>query len=330
MSDLLTDHEHYSFDVGENEDGQRLDKFLSVKCDGVSRSRLKELVLKGNVHIDETESTTPSLKIKAGQIIEVTVPPAEEYKVEAENIPLDIIYEDDDLLVINKSPDMVVHPAAGNWSGTLVNALMHHCGDSLSGINGVMRPGIVHRLDKETSGLMIVAKNDHAHRHLSEQLADRSLSRTYIALLVGHIQPLMGTIDMPMGRHPKDRLRIAIRQEGGKEAVTHYKLIEYFGEALSLVECHLETGRTHQIRVHMQAMKTPLVGDPLYGEQPTKTRSLLKKETYDNDTIEKIVTFPRQALHAKELSFIHPRTEEVVNLSSELAPDLQEIINLLK
>ena len=330
MPENKTDHEDYSFIVEETENGLRLDKFLSIKCDDVSRARLKDLVLKGQVNIDDVAMTTPSFKIKPGQTIEVSVPPAEEYEVEAENIPLDIVYEDDDLLVINKSANMVVHPAAGNWGGTLVNALMHHCGDSLSGINGVMRPGIVHRLDKETSGLMIVAKNDHAHQHLSAQLADRSLSRKYTALLVGHIQPLMGKIDMPMARHPKDRLRIAIRQEGGKNAVTHYKLIEYFGDALSLVECRLETGRTHQIRVHMQAMRTPLVGDPLYGEQPTKTRSLLKKEKYDAALIEKIVNFPRQALHARELSFIHPRTEEVISLESDLASDMDDLIKCLK
>ncbi len=326
----MTEEQTFSFDVEDHESGQRLDKFLSMRCVEVSRSRLKNLVLEGQVTIDDADAITPSVKIKNGQTIEVIIPPAEEYKLEAQNIPLDVIYEDEDLLVINKSAKMVVHPAAGNWDGTLVHALLYHCGDTLSGINGVMRPGIVHRLDKETSGLMMVAKNDHAHKHLSAQLADRSLSRKYTALLSGHIQPLMGKIDLPMGRHPRDRIRIAIRQEGGKNAVTHYKLIKYFGEALSLVECKLETGRTHQIRVHMQAMNTPLIGDPLYGEQPTKTRSLMKKDKYDPDLIEQVINFPRQALHAHEISFVHPRTEKIVKLVSELPDDMMEIINLLK
>ncbi len=320
----------YSFEVAEEYAGVRLDKFLTIKCIDVSRGRLKTLVQEEQVLVDDEVISTPSFRVKTGQTIEVTVPPAEVYEIIAEDIPLDIVYEDEDLLVINKSPEMVVHPAAGNWDGTLVHALLHHCRDSLSGINGVMRPGIVHRLDKQTSGLIIVAKNDHAHNHLSAQLADRSLSRTYLALVVGQLQPLIGKVEYALGRNPKDRIRIAVRTVGGKYALTHYKVLEYFGEALSLVECKLETGRTHQIRVHMQAVGHPLVGDPLYGEQPTRTRSLLKKSNYEDDTIEKIMTFPRQTLHAKEISFIHPRTEEEMSFSAPLADDMQEIIEMLK
>ena len=320
----------YSFEVSEEESGQRLDKFLAQQCADVSRSRIKDLILKEQVSIDDETAKNASVKIKAAQVIEVDIPPAEEYKLVPEDIPLDVIYEDDDLLVVNKASDMVVHPAAGNWNGTLVHALLHHCGDSLSGINGVMRPGIVHRLDKETSGLMMVAKNDHAHAHLSAQLADRSLSRKYQALVCGHLQPLIGKIDLSLGRNPRDRIRVAVRAEGGKSAVTHYKVQEYFNQALSLVECQLETGRTHQIRVHMQALHHPLVGDPLYGEQPTRIRSLLNKAGYESDVGEKIISFPRQALHAKEISFIHPGTSEEMTFTSDLPDDLRNLINLLK
>ncbi|MCB9963968.1 MAG: RluA family pseudouridine synthase [Rhodospirillales bacterium] len=309
---------------------ERLDKFLSHHCPHLSRSRLKSLILQGQVMVDQEVVTNPALKLKEEQVIELEVPPAEEYLVTPENIPLDVLYEDEDLLVINKSADMVVHPAAGNWSGTLVHALLYHCGDSLSGIGGVLRPGIVHRLDKGTSGVMIAAKNDYAHAHLSAQLADRSLSRTYQALVIGRPHPRIGTIDAALGRHPRDRQKIVVRQQGGKEARTHYKILETFGEALSLMECKLETGRTHQIRVHMESIKHPLIGDPLYGEQPTKTRSLLKKDLFSAEVQEACLSFPRQALHAHEIRFLHPRTEDEMSLSAPLPEDLQKLINLLK
>ncbi len=317
-------------EVTEAYAGQRLDKALSEMCPDISRSRLKALIVQGQVRLDQTIIENPSLKVKLGQVIALLVPDAEEYEVCPEDIPINIVYEDEDLLVINKSADMVVHPGAGNWTGTLVHALLHHCGDSLSGIGGVTRPGIVHRLDKETSGLMLVAKNDLAHRHLSEQLADRSLSRTYVALVAGKVQPALGTIDLPIGRHPRERIKMAVRQQGGKEAITNYKVLEHFGEALSLVECKLETGRTHQIRVHMDAIKHPLVGDPLYGEQPTRLRALMKKAGYEKEVYEPCISFPRQALHAAEIAFIHPRTEDRMEFKAYLPNDLQDIINSLK
>lgn len=327
---MESDNNSEEIEITEYHAGQRLDKVLADSFGDISRSRLKALIQQGQVKLDQVVVETPSLKVKEGQVIELQVPELEEYEVNPENIPIDVVYEDNDLLVINKAVDMVVHPGAGNWTGTLVHALLHHCGDSLSGIGGVMRPGIVHRLDKETSGLMMVAKNDRAHQHLSEQLADRSLSRTYVALVVGQVQPAIGTIDQPIGRHPRDRVRMAIRNQGGKEAVTNYKVLEYFGEALSLVECKLQTGRTHQIRVHMEGIKHPLIGDPLYGEQPTRIRALMKKAGYEKAVYEPCISFPRQALHAAAIAFIHPRTDRLVEFQVNIPNDLQEIINSLK
>lgn len=317
-----------TFEVSEADQGVRLDKFLSRHCTDLSRNRLQALIAAQAAEIDGESAEKASEKLKTGQVILIEVPPAEEYHVTPENIPLDIIYEDDDLLVINKHPDMVVHPAAGNWTGTLVHALLYHCGKSLSGIGGVMRPGIVHRLDKGTSGLMVAAKNDAAHRHLSLQLADRSLSRTYHALVIGVPQPRRGIINKPLARHPKDRLRIAVRRDG-REAVTHFELLENYKDALSLVECVLETGRTHQIRVHMAETGHPLLGDPLYGAQPTKVSSVLKNAGYAEPELSEIKAFPRQALHASGLSLIHPRTEEEMDFACDLPDDLQRIVDLL-
>ena len=331
---MTTDHDYFKGEVSEELSGERLDKALAqlITEEGLdlSRSRIKALIQQEQVSIDEEVISSPSLRLKAGQEIEIIIPPAESYAVQAENIPLDVVYEDEHLLVINKQAGMVVHPGAGNWTGTLVHALLHHCGDSLSGIGGVMRPGIVHRLDKDTSGLMIVAKHDKAHKYLSAQLADRSLTRQYVALVIGVPVPMRGRIDFPLGRHPRDRVRIAIRLTSGKEAVTHYELLESYQDALSLVMCKLETGRTHQIRVHMEAIGHSLIGDPLYSIQPTKLASVLRKAGFDEDVHEKLAHFPRQALHAKSIAFIHPESEEEMHFDSEPPDDFQNLLNALK
>lgn len=331
---MTTEHDEFKETISEELAGERLDKALSTLIQeqgmDISRSRIKALIQQNQVSVDEEIIGNPSYKLKMGQEVEMTIPPAEEYAVQAENIPLDVVFEDEHLLVINKPVGMVVHPGAGNWSGTLVHALLHHCGDSLSGIGGVMRPGIVHRLDKDTSGLMVVAKHDKAHKFLSAQLADRSLTRQYYALVMGHPIPKRGTVEFPLGRHPRDRVRIAIRLTSGKEAITHYEVLKQYGEALAVVMCQLETGRTHQIRVHMEAINHPLVGDPLYSPQPTKIRSLLRRHGFEPETQDAIMNFPRQALHAKNIAFIHPATEEEMHFESDLPDDFQSLINLLK
>lgn len=308
--------------------GQRLDKAMAVLCPDHSRSRLKVLIESGDVVLDGRKCNDASHKVAAGQSISFVVPDPVEAVPQPENIPLDIVYEDDDLLVIDKPVGLVVHPGAGNWTGTLVNALLHHCGDSLSGIGGVVRPGIVHRLDKETSGLIIVAKNDRAHRGLSAQLEDRSLSRTYTAL-VWKQTPVKGVIDKPIARHPTNRVRMHVPFQGGREARTHYHRTQAYGEALSLVDCVLESGRTHQIRVHMQAIGHPLVGDPLYGIQDNAGRSLLRKGGFPPGTVESVMSFPRQALHAREIVFIHPATGAEMGFESPLPADLQDLLALL-
>ena len=310
--------------------GQRADKALGILCEGLSRSRIKGLIDARQVLMNDKVLDSPSVAVKEGDSFVVTIPPPEPSEPLPEDIPLDIIYEDDDLLVINKAAGMVVHPAAGNWSGTLVNALLYHCGDSLSGIGGVIRPGIVHRLDKDTSGLMLVAKNDDAHQSLSEQLSDRSLSRIYYTLVTGVPVPYKGKIDRPVGRHKHDRLKMSVISNMPKEARTHYKVVERFGEACSLVECQLETGRTHQIRVHMEALGHPVIGDRLYGPQPTLLKSKLKKENYSTEITENILNFSRQALHAKEISFYHAQKQENLSFSSDLPSDFSNILKKLQ
>jgi 23S rRNA pseudouridine1911/1915/1917 synthase len=295
-------------------EGMRLDKSIAELCPDYSRTRLQTLIDNGECLVNGQTCKTPSRKIEIGDVIMISIPALVDANPEPENIPIDVVYEDNDLLVINKPVGMVVHPAVGNHTGTLVNALLYHCGDTLSGINGVKRPGIVHRLDKDTSGLMIVAKNDLAHHHLSEQLQDRSLSRVYLALVFG------------IGRHPSNRLKMAVVEKGGKEAATNYSVRDRFADILSLVECHLESGRTHQIRVHMEHLGFPLIGDQLYGVQANKLKSRLKKAGYEEDVQDRVVTFPHQALHATEISFIHPRTEEEMSFSCDLPRDFADLI----
>lgn len=308
----------------------RLDKALALACPDLSRSRLQALIKDDQVIVGDYIINKSSHLVEAGDKIIINIPPAVDDTIKAENIPLDIVYEDDDLLVINKAVGMVVHPGAGNWDGTLVNALLYHCKGNLSGIGGVQRPGIVHRLDKETSGLMVVAKNDMAHQGLSDQLQDRTLSRIYKAF-VWHVPVIIkDKVDMPIGRDNNNRLKMGIMMKSGRDAVTHYMLRENYGGAVALLECKLETGRTHQIRVHMQHIKHPLIGDPLYGLPAQEGVALLKRGGYDEEAIAKIMAFNRQALHAAEIGFIHPQTDEEMHFKCDMPEDLQEIENLLK
>ena len=311
--------------------GTRLDKALSIVCPDLSRSRIKALMDDGCLFIgDGMKFDNASYSVVGGESFKMYLPPAVDDTPRPENIPLDIVYEDDQLLVINKSAGMVVHPAAGNQNGTLVNALLHHCKDTLSGIGGVKRPGIVHRLDKDTSGLIMVAKTDVAHQSLSSQLSARTLKRVYHAIVLGNIVPLAGVIDRPLGRHPKNRLKQAVLRRDGKEAITNYKVLKNFNDEFSLVECRLQTGRTHQIRVHMQDKRHFVIGDPYYGPQRTAFYAAFKRGGYSVETAKSVEeNLTRQALHAVEISFIHPTTEEEMTFTSPVAKDIQTIIDKL-
>jgi 23S rRNA pseudouridine1911/1915/1917 synthase len=319
----------YRLSVETPEQTGRLDKVLSVAFADLSRSRIQGLIEQGQVLINGKACDTSSKKLVIGDVVELNVPPPVAANPQAENIPLDIVYEDDDLLVINKPAGLVVHPGAGNYTGTLVNALLHHCGGSLSGINGVMRPGIVHRLDKETSGLMVVAKNDRAHKGLAAQLEDRSLSRIYHALVFKVPFPSKGVIDKPLARHYSNRLKMAVVNRGGKEARTHYHVEQKFGEACALIECQLESGRTHQIRVHMESIGHPLIGDPLYGPQKNGVSSALKKAGYDDKIVAEVLEFPRQALHAGHLAFTHPGMQTSLEFEIQAPKDMANLLKLL-
>lgn len=312
----------HTFIVIYQDQNIRLDKLLALKLQDLSRSRLQFLIKNGFVTIDHIILQDPSLKVKEGQLIEVIIPPLVEAVPSPQNIPLIIHYEDNDVIVIDKSAGMVVHPAPGNLEGTLVNALLSHCGESLSGINGVKRPGIVHRLDKETSGLLVVAKHDKAHHFLAHQLETREMGRVYIALVWGMLSTQKGTLEGYIGRDPHNRQRMAMRQTG-KFARTHYKVLKIFGRTASLIECRLETGRTHQIRVQLAENGHPLIGDILYGKPPKAVPLILKTFLSEN------WSRGRQSLHAKELSFIHPTTQKKLHFSVELPKDIRDLIDVL-
>ncbi|CAO3443536.1 LSU rRNA pseudouridine(1911/1915/1917) synthase (EC 5.4.99.23) [Azospirillum argentinense] len=317
--------------VPDDAAGQRLDKALATGLPGLSRSRVQALLEKGCVQ-DGTGRTVidPSVKVRPGQTFDVFIPEAEPAQPEAQDIPLDVVYEDEDVLVIDKPAGMVVHPAAGNPDGTLVNALLAHCGDSLSGIGGVRRPGIVHRLDKDTSGLMVVAKNDRAHHALTEQFSGRTLSRTYQALVWGVPSPREGRIEGNIGRSGSDRKKMAVVTGGGKHAATRYRVVRSFGTALALVECTLETGRTHQIRVHMAHIGHPIVGDPLYGKGRAGRAGGKHASALPEPDRERFVGFPRQALHAVGLTFRHPATGETVRFQAPLPTDIKDLSDFLE
>jgi 23S rRNA pseudouridine1911/1915/1917 synthase len=298
--------------------GWRLDRALAVLVPTLSRERLKALVSSGQVTDAAGLSRDPALKVKPGMAFTVSIPAATPAHNEAQDIPLTIVYEDDHLLVVDKPAGLVVHPAAGNLDGTMVNALLHHCAGRLSGIGGVARPGIVHRIDKDTSGLMVVAKTDRAHEGLAKQFADHSIERRYLAIVSGIPLHSAGKVDAALARSDANRKKIAIVPEGrGKRAVTHYKVLQPLKEA-ALVECQLETGRTHQVRVHMASLNHPLVGDPVYG----RTRAA-------HGTILKELGFARQALHAAVIGFVHPVDRNFVRFESEFPDDLKRLFRKL-
>ena len=306
----MSEENKLSFQVKPSEAGQRIDRYLSEKLPDLTRSYLQKLIGEGFV-LQKGKPVKNGTKTLAGEQIEVTVPEAEEPKILPEDIPLDILYEDADVILVNKPKDMVVHPAAGHYSGTLVNALMYHCRDGLSGINGVLRPGIVHRIDKDTTGVLVVCKNDKAHNALAEQLKEHTITRRYRAIVCGNLKEDEGTVDAPLGRHPQDRKKMAIVRQGGRQAVTHYRVLERFG-SYTYIECRLETGRTHQIRVHMASLGHPLLGDEVYG----RTKSPFHLEG--------------QTLHAMVLGFQHPTTGEYVEFEAPLPAYFEELLQKLR
>ncbi len=297
--------------VAEENQGMRIDAYLALFLPEISRNFLQKLILSNNVQVNGFYETSKKYKVIANDRLIVTLPEPSVLKVEPENIPIDITYEDSHLLVVNKTKGMVVHPAVGNYSNTLVNAIMYHCQGRLSSINGVIRPGIVHRIDKDTSGLLVIAKTDQAHESLARQLVDHSMTRKYVAIARDNILAEEGCIDIPIGRDPKNRLRQSVNGINNKSAVTHYKVLERYGR-YTLIEARLETGRTHQIRVHMSYIKHPLLGDSVYGSanQTPKVEG--------------------QMLHAKTLGFKHPITNEYIEFDSQLPEQFISVLNKIR
>ena len=296
--------------AAEPEDiGTRIDVFAAENSDALSRSGFKKLIAEGNVLVND-KAVKANYKLRKNDIVTLIIPEAEPLEIIPQNIPLDILYEDDDVIVINKPQGMVVHPAPGHYTDTLVNALLYHCGDSLSGINGVMRPGIVHRIDMDTSGVIMAAKNNNAHRSLAAQLAEHSITRKYNAIVYNNIKEDEGTVDKPIARNPSDRKKMAV-VPGGRRAVTHYRVLERLGK-FTFIEAQLETGRTHQIRVHMTYIGHPLLGDSVYGP---------KKQPFNLKV---------QVLHARVLGFIHPRTGEYMEFESELPEYFTRLLDNVK
>lgn len=305
---------HETWTITDEGIGERLDAFVSAHTQ-LTRSAVQQLLQDGTITVCG-KTVSKSYRLRVGDVVDVTVPDPVEYIAKPENIPLDIVYEDNDLLVVNKPKGMVVHPAAGNYEGTLVNALLYHCKDSLSGINGVMRPGIVHRIDKDTSGLLIVAKNDMAHQGLAEQIKAHSFTRIYETVVYGNMLNDSGKIDAPIGRHPTKRKQMAVTPHNSKNAVTHYDVITRFAgtatrTSYTHLRCRLETGRTHQIRVHLSSMGHPVAGDAVYGP-------------------DKLPQLHGQCLHARTIGFIHPITKEYMEFSSELPAYFTAFLETLK
>lgn len=299
-----------NFVPDEKDISTRIDRYLTEQCPDLSRSYIQKLLKEGAVSVNEAP-VKANYKVQAGNQITLTIPDMQAPDIRPEAIPLDILYEDQWLLVVNKPKDMVVHPSAGHMEGTLVNAIMAHCGEHLSGINGVLRPGIVHRIDKDTTGALLVCKDDTVHRDLAEQLKEHSIKRRYRAVVQGNIKEDEGTVDAPIGRHPTDRKKMAINHKNGKNAVTHYKVLERFGNA-TYIECRLETGRTHQIRVHMASLGHPLLGDTVYGSS---------KNPYH---------LQGQALHAMILGFIHPATGKYMEFEAPLPNYFLKLLDKLR
>ena len=302
--------DYFTFAAEKEDVGTRIDVFLAENMEDLSRSGVQKLIDEGMITLNGGK-TKANYKLREKDVIDVTVPEVKEVEILPEDIPLDILYEDADVIVVNKPQGMVVHPAPGHTSGTLVNALMFHCGDDLSGINGEKRPGIVHRIDKDTSGVLMIAKNDIAHQSLAAQLAEHSITRKYNAVVYNGFNEDEGTVNEPIGRNPQDRKKMAVTQKHSRHAVTHYRVIERM-EKFTLIEVQLETGRTHQIRVHMTYIGHPLLGDPVYGP---------KKQP---------VSLEGQALHARVLGFIHPRTGEYMEFEAPLPPYFEALLERLR
>ncbi len=311
--------------AGPDDSGTRLDRLLARHLPDLSRSRVKALVEAGNVSAGGTTVTDPSYRVKPGQTFAIIVPEARPAKPQGQAIALDIVYEDDDLIVIDKPAGIVMHPSPGNPDRTMVNALIAHCGDSLSGIGGELRPGIVHRIDKDTSGLIVAAKNDFTHRALSAAFAAHAVERAYQAIVWGTPSPPAGEISGNIGRHPIHRKKMAVVARGGKAALTRYRVLRPLGPAASLVECRLATGRTHQIRVHMAAIGHPLLGDPTYGRMTAARSAVLNRRNQ-----EAVEGFGRQGLHAYLLGFRHPRSLEPMRWEADLANDMKVLIDFLE
>lgn len=302
--------ETLNFNITEENNNIRIDRYLAEQCPDLSRSYIQKLVKDGAVFVNNRQ-VKANYKVQPQDQIILTIPDMQVPDILPENIPLDILYEDQWLLVVNKPKDMVVHPSAGHMEGTLVNAVMAHCGEHLSGINGVLRPGIVHRIDKDTTGALLICKDDTVHRDLAEQLKVHSIKRRYRAIVQGNLKEDQGTVDAPVGRHPTDRKKMAVNYKNGKEAVTHYQVLERFGNA-TYIECRLETGRTHQIRVHMASLGHPLLGDTIYGSS---------KNPYH---------LQGQALHAMILGFVHPITREYLEFQAPLPEYFIKLLDKLR
>lgn len=299
--------------VEECDEGKRLDQVIAAKCMNLSRTYIQKLIKeKERVSINGNFSLKAKSPVSFGDEISIRLPVPETLEIEPQNIPLDIIYEDNDILVVNKPKGMVVHPAMGHYSDTLVNAVMYHCGDNLSGINGVLRPGIVHRIDKDTTGSLVVCKNDAAHNCLSEQFRAHTITRTYHAIVYNNFSEDSGTVDKPIGRHPTDRKKRKVMMENGKRAVTHYQILDHLNHKFNHIQCHLETGRTHQIRVHMAHIGHPLLGDAIYGPDNAKFKYL-----------------QGQTLHAHTLGFIHPTTDEYMEFEAPLPEYFEKLLKVL-
>ena len=291
-------------------EGERIDKCISNYLESLSRSYIQKIIKDGKAYVNDAV-VKANYKVKVDDKVQFEIPDCEEPDIPPQDIPLDILYEDKDILIVNKPKDMVVHPAPGHYEGTLVNAIMFHCKDELSGINGVLRPGIVHRIDKDTTGSIIICKNDEAHRKIAQQLKEHSITRKYRAIVYGRIMEEEGTVNAPIGRHPTDRKNMAINEKNGKPAVTHYKVLERF-DKYTYIECQLETGRTHQIRVHMTSIGHPLLGDEVYGN----AKCPFKLEG--------------QTLHAMTIGFIHPTTGEYVEYEAPLPEYFEHLLQILR